>query len=42
MPQVPADSLRFEAKPIQKDGQRSFGPGALEVPTEYNALYFQR
>jgi hypothetical protein len=42
VPQVPADSLRFETKSIQKDGQRSFGSGHLEGPTEYNAIQFQR
>lgn len=42
VPQVPADALRFETKTIQKDGQRSFGSGRLEGPTEYNAIQFQR
>ena len=42
VPEVPADSLRFEAKTIQKDAPRAFGPGAFEGPTEYNAIHFQR
>ncbi|MEO7415393.1 MAG: hypothetical protein ABIZ81_18765 [Opitutaceae bacterium] len=42
VPQVPADSLRFETKTIQKETPRSFSSGLPEGPTEYNAIQFQR
>lgn len=42
IPQIPAESLRFETKGTQKPNQRSFGSAPLEGPMEYNAIQFQR
>lgn len=42
IPQVPADSLRFETKATPKTNSRSFESGALQGPMEYNAIQFQR
>ena len=42
VPQLPADSLRFETKTIEKDAQRNFSVGLPEAPTDYNAIQFRR
>ena len=42
VPQLPADSLRFESKSLGKEALRSFSPGLPEAPTESSAFQFSR
>jgi hypothetical protein len=42
IPQVPADSLRFETKTAPKGNLRSFDSSPMQGPMEYNAIQFQR
>lgn len=42
VPQVPADSLRFETKTAPKNNPRGFESNSNQEPVEYNAIQFQR
>jgi hypothetical protein len=42
LPPVPADSLRFDVRPLPKNGARPFEVNQAEPPMEYNAIQFQR